>query len=123
MNYLKNRIKAFGFAFSGIYQALKTETNLKLQAIIAALVILAGFYFSITKLEWLGISLCIILVICFEMFNSAIEKLCDLYSTEKNEKIKYIKDVCAGAVLVVSVFSAIYGCAIFWPYIHKLFTS
>jgi diacylglycerol kinase len=123
MNYLKNRIKAFGFAFSGIYQALKTETNLRLHVIIAVFVILAGFYFSISKLEWFAVLLCVTLVICFEMFNSAIEKLCDLYSIEKNEKIKYIKDVCAGAVLVVSVFSAIYGCAIFWPYIQKLFTS
>ena len=123
MKYLNDRLKAFGFAFSGIYQALKTETNLKLQAIIALLVIAAGFYFSISKSEWFVVAVCITLVICLEMVNSAIEKLCDLYSTEQDQKIKYIKDVCAGAVLVATIFAAISGSVIFWPYITQLFAS
>jgi diacylglycerol kinase (ATP) len=55
------------------------------------------------------------------MFNSAIEKLCDLYSKEYDLKIKYIKDVCAGAVLLTTVFVAIIGCLVFWPYVIKLF--
>ena len=88
MSYLKNRKNAFVYAFSGIFQAFKNETNLKLQLVISLFVIAPGFYFSISKDEWFMVLLCITLVISLEMFNSAIEKLCDLYSIEKNLKIK-----------------------------------
>jgi len=120
MSYLKNRFKAFVFAFSGLRLAFKSEINLQLQLIIAAFVITAGIYLSITKNEWFAILLCITLVISLEMFNSAIEKLCDLYTKEHNPKIKYIKDVCAGAVFIASVFAAIIGAMVFWPYITRL---
>lgn len=120
MSYLKNRKNAFVYAFSGIYQSLKNETNLKLQLLIALLVIIAGIYFSISKADWFMVLLCITLVIALEMFNSAIEKLCDLYTKEQNAKIKYIKDVCAGAVLIASMIAAIIGCVVFWPYVKTL---
>lgn len=120
MSYLKNRSNAFGFAFSGLLAAFKSEINLQLQLIIAVFVIGAGFYFSILKEEWIAILLCIAIVITLEMFNSAIEKLCDLYTKEQNQKIKYIKDVCAGAVLFAAVLAAIIGCLVFWPYVVKV---
>jgi len=120
MNYLKNRSKAFGFAFSGLGAAFKSEINLQVELFIAVLVIAAGFYFSISNQEWIVILFCIALVFALEMFNSAIEKLCDLYTNEHNQKIKYIKDVCAGAVLITSIVSAIIGSMIFWPYLVKL---
>ena len=120
MGYLKKRLLAFGFAFSGLFQAFKSEKHLQLHLIIAALVIAAGFYFSISKTEIFVVAGCIALVISLELINSAIEKLCDLYSTEHNPKIKYIKDVSAGAVLVASFFAAAAGLIIFWPYIKRL---
>ncbi len=120
MNYLKNRFKAFDFAFSGLRAAFKSELNLQLQLIIAVIVVAAGFYFSISKQEWIAILFCIALVIALELFNSATEKLCDLYTKEHNQKIKYIKDVCAGAVLFAAMVAVIIGCLVFWPYLVKL---
>ncbi len=114
MSYLKKRIQAFGFAFSGLFQAFKSEKHLQLHGIIAVLVISAGIFFDISIKRWLAVAGCIALVISLELINSAIEKLCDLYSTEQNPKIKYIKDVSAAAVLVASIFAAIVGVIIFW---------
>ena len=37
------------------------------------------------------------LVLIAEMFNSAIEALCDFIETNENEKIKVIKDISAAA--------------------------
>ena len=121
MTYLKKRLKAFGYAFSGLYLAFKSEPHLKIHLGITALVIAAGLYFSISKAEWFAVSLCIALVISLELVNSAMEKLCDLYSKEFDLRIKYIKDVAAGAVLVASVFAAIAGIVIFLPYVKQLF--
>ncbi|MDO8998971.1 MAG: diacylglycerol kinase family protein [Bacteroidota bacterium] len=120
MSYLKDRINAFGYAFSGCVQALKTEKNLQLQLMISVLVIFAGVYFSIKVNEWLIVSACIAFVTSLELINSAIEKLCDLYSKEQNPTIKYIKDVSAAAVLVASIFTVLAGSFVFWPYVRHL---
>lgn len=117
MSYFNDRVKAFGYAFSGILQAFRQETHLKLHLIIAILVIGLGFFFDLTKTDWIIILLSITLVISFEMFNSVIEKLCDIVLPEQHPKIKYIKDVAAGAVLVASLFALIAGLLVFLPYI------
>lgn len=38
-----------------------------------------------------------------EMLNTAIEKLCNIISPEYNSKVKAIKDICSGAVLVSGI--------------------
>jgi Diacylglycerol kinase len=58
---------------------------------------------------------CIGLVISLEMINSAIERYCDLVTTDFHPGIKVIKDVAAGAVLVASITSLIIGLIIFIP--------
>lgn len=121
MTYLKKRTNAFKAAFAGLYQAFKSEPHLQIHLVIAVLVICAGIYFSISKAAWFAVSVCIVLVITLELINSAMEKMCDLYSKEFDQRIKYIKDVAAGAVLMASTFAAITGVVIFWPYIKQLF--
>ena len=123
MSYFKNRIRAFNFAFTGLYYAIKQEKNLQLQCIIAVIVIIGAFFCSITKMEWIMLLVCIAGVLSLELINSALEKLCDSYTTNYDDKIKYIKDVSAAAVLIFSFFSAIVGCIIFFPYIQHLFTK
>lgn len=120
MTYLKKRKSAFKAAFEGLYQAFKSEAHLQLHLVIAVIVIAAGIYFSISKAEWFAVSICITLVVVLELVNSALEKMCDLYSKEFDLRIKYIKDVAAGAVLVTSIFAAIVGLVLFWPYIKQL---
>ena len=57
-------------------------------------------------------------MIVAEILNTCIEKLCDLYTTERNEKIKFIKDLGAGGVLFASMIALSVGILIF---IHHLF--
>lgn len=117
MSYFKNRIHAFGYAFSGIYQSFRQEIHLQLHAIIALLVIGLAVFLDVSKMEWIILVLAITLVIAFEMLNSAIEKLCNIVMPEKDPRIKYIKDVSAGAVLVVCVFAVAAGLIVFSRYI------
>jgi diacylglycerol kinase len=44
-----------------------------------------------------------------EMLNYAIEKVCDLIDISLNPKIRDIKDICAGAVLVSGIILGIVG--------------
>ncbi len=109
--------RGFRFAFNGIAVLIKTGLNFKIQLIAFCFVCFAGFYFKITSTEWLMIMGVSALVLSLEALNTSIEKLCDLYSTEQNDKIKIIKDIAAGAVLIASFFAGIVGVLIFWKYI------
>ena len=114
---MKAFFRGFGYAFAGIGVLLKTGLNFKIQLIAFCFVCFAGFYFNITSTEWLIILGVSALVLSLEALNTSIENLCDLYSTEQNDKIKKIKDVAAGAVLIAAFFAGIFGVLIFWKYI------
>lgn len=49
-------------------------------AVTALVVILAGFGFQVSRIEWLFLLLSIFLVVAFEIINSAIENVVDLAS-------------------------------------------
>ena len=111
----KNVITSFKYAFQGVLSAIKTERNLKIHISIMILVIIAGIFLKISKMEWI---ICIILfglVIGGEMLNSAIETVVDIAMPEINPKAKFAKDVAAGAVLIFAISSAIIGLIIFIP--------
>jgi len=111
--------RSFVFAFSGLIVMFKGERNFKIQFIIFLFVCALGFYFEIAKIEWLIILGISTLVLALEIMNSAIERLCNLYSTEFDPRIKTIKDLAAGAVLLTSIFSIAIGIIIFWKYLFK----
>ena len=116
MSYLKARKNAFIYAFQGLREAYQKETHFKLFVIIALTVCLLGIYLKVKRTDWLFILLNISFVLSLELFNSAIEKLCDVYTTEKHAAIKYIKDVMAAAVFIACLFAALSAVFIFKNY-------
>ena len=80
----------------------------------------AGFYFHVSANEWLVLLLISALVLALETINSAIEKLCDLYTKETHPQIKRIKDIAAGAVLISAIFALVIAIVIFKKYIQIL---
>lgn len=110
-------INKFIVAFQGFVSSLQ-DKSVQIQYVLAILACIAAWILGCNYYEWLAILLCIGLVIVAEILNTCIEKLCDLYSTEKNEKIKYIKDLAAGGVLFVSLIALTVGILIF---VHHLF--
>ena len=113
-------IRSFLYAGRGIKYCFKEEVNFRVHVLACAIVIAAGCFFSISLTEWLFVIVCCTLVMAMEMLNTAIEKMCNLISTEFHPAIKFIKDVSAGAVLVCAIGSAITGMAIFLPKIIHL---
>ena len=106
---------SFKYAFEGIGEAWKTEQNLKIHFVIMALVIIAGFMFKISAMEWIVCLLLFAIVISLELINTAIETTVDIAMPEINEKAKYAKDIAAGAVLFSAMISVIVGLIIFLP--------
>ena len=112
---LAKQLASFRYAFNGLKILIKEEHNARIHLFAAICVLIAGVVFHISKIEWLAVIFCIGWVITLELMNSVIENTADLISEEKNEKIKKIKDLSAGAVLIAAIISAIIGLIIFLP--------
>ena len=113
--------KSLTFALSGIWMLLKSERHFQIHTFVLILIIFLGYFFEITRVEWLAILMVSTLVLVSEAFNSSIEKLSDAVTIEKNPLIKQVKDIAAGAVLIAVVLAIIIGSVVFYPYVSALF--
>ncbi len=109
--------KSFQYAFEGILTCIKKERNIKIHLIMMLLVIICGFIFHLTKIEWMICILLFGLVISLEILNTAIEAIVDLCSPDYHPLAKVAKDCGAGAVLVSAIAAAIIGLMIFIPHL------
>ncbi|TDU40399.1 diacylglycerol kinase (ATP) [Gelidibacter sediminis] len=117
-SFLLNRIKSVGWAFKGAWLLLRTEASIQIQFFIATVVTIAGFYFDISKTEWLFQVTMIGLVMSIEGINTSIEYIADFIHPEFHNSIGRIKDVAAGAVFIASIAAIIVAAIIYLP---KLF--
>ena len=107
--------RSIGFALNGIRRCFTGERNFKIHALFAIAVITAGVFFKISNPEWLVILICIASVIATELINTSIEELCNIVHKEDHPGIKLVKDLAAGAVLIMAIAAAISGAVIFIP--------
>lgn len=112
----QQRVLSFKYAFEGIWTALKKEPNLKFHLLATVVVIMLGWFFQISELEWIIVIFAIGSVISLELTNTAIEEIVDSFTEDHHPGAKVAKDVAAGAVLVASITAAIIGLLIFLPY-------
>lgn len=116
------KILSFKYAFEGIKESLEEEPNLKIHLLAGFLVIILGFLFQLSKLEWATIIILIGLVISVELTNTAVEAVVDSFVDREHPRAKLAKDISAGAVLVVAITSVLVGTLVFLPHILKLFS-
>ncbi len=113
----KERLNSFRYAFKGIWLTLGAEHNFIIHLLAALFVILIGFYFNVSKQDWLWLTIAIALVLITEMINTAIERLVDLVEPNQNPLAGKIKDMAAAAVLIAAMTAVIIGLIILLPYI------
>lgn len=105
----KNFIDALKNTINGIKYAYKTCVNLRIETIIALIVIILSICLKVTIVEGAILTITIFMVLVCEIINSAIEETVDLITEEYNEKAKNAKDLAGGAVSIVSLNSIIVG--------------
>ena len=109
------------YALAGLLFLIRTERHFQIHIVAFLVVIFLGVYFDLNTSEWLNILIASCLVLFAEAVNTSIEKLCDIYTRELNEQIKMVKDIAAGAVLIVVIFAIIVGGFVFYPHVKLLF--
>jgi len=121
---MKNAIKKLGssffYALSGIMQALRKQQNLRIDFFVGGLVLFLTFFLPLSTFEILWVVFSVFLVIVFEMLNSLIESLLDLFYPFFHEEVKKAKDLSAGIVLVTAVFAISVGLVIFGKHLFQL---
>lgn len=120
--YFKGRIKSFKNAGRGIVQLFRKQQNARLHLMAVLAVVFLGFSIQLNRTEWCIILLAIALVLMAEALNTAIEYLADEVNREYNEKIRLIKDLSAGALLISAIIAFIIGALIFGPKLVHVFT-
>lgn len=112
--------KSFKYAFEGIGLAFKYNQNIRFHFLAAIIVIIASIILRVNAFEMGILGVMILLVICAEMINTAIEEVVNLLINEHRQEAKIAKDVSAGMVLLTVIGSVIVGVLIFTPHILKL---
>nr|WP_293840819.1 diacylglycerol kinase family protein [uncultured Arsenicibacter sp.] len=102
-------VRSFRFAGQGIADLFRYENNARVHLLAAIGVIGVCFWLNLNQTEWAIVLTQIGLVWAAEGFNTAIEKLCDLVSPGYHPQIKAIKDLSAGAVLLVVLVAVVVG--------------
>jgi len=115
-----NFFSSLRHAFRGCRMLFGTERNARIHLAVFILVVGAGIYFSLDRMEWVAILLASGVVIAAEAMNTAIEGTIDLLHPHRHEKAGRIKDIAAGAVLIVTAAAIATGVFIFLPKIQAL---
>jgi diacylglycerol kinase (ATP) len=118
--FFTGRFKSMGYAIKGAFKLATTEHSVIVQSSIGVLLIIAGWYFEISKTDWLFQTLAIGLVLSVEGLNTAVEKIADFIHPAYHEKIGFIKDIAAGAVFFAALTAIAIGLIIYIPIVSQL---
>lgn len=109
------RLKSMVFAAKGAFKLITTEHSVMVQSTLVVIMTFAGFYFEITREEWLFQIFAFGLVLSIEGLNTAVEKIADFVHPDFHEKIGFIKDIAAGAVFFAAITAITIGSIIYIP--------
>ncbi|MCR4594131.1 MAG: diacylglycerol kinase family protein [Clostridiales bacterium] len=107
--------KGFGYAFYGIWTAIKNERNFRIHLVCMAYMyffLLRYDFFEVSRTQFAIILVANALVLAGELINTSIEACVDLQGEEHTAYGKIAKDTSAAAVLVFAIFAVLVGIAI-----------
>jgi diacylglycerol kinase len=102
-----NPIRKLKVILSGLQIAIVTDFSVAYKVVLSVPILAIAFFFR----QWVDVSILLLamgLMLISELFNSAIEVLCDFVEPQQNERIRVTKDIAAAATgLSIFVWAAI----------------
>lgn len=127
MNFKRGKGVSFrsslGNAIRGLGLAYRTEKSFRIQTWAAILLVVVIFWLPLVTWERTLLLLVAMIILVLELLNSSVERLVDLIKPRLHEQVGEVKDVMAGAVLLVSVFSLLFAALILGPHLLSLFRT
>jgi len=112
-------LESFNYAFEGIIHVLRTQRNLRLHVLAAAVVLGGAIALGVDRFELISLIIVIAFVLIAEMINSAIEGAIDVATTSFDPMAKLAKDIAAGAVLIATITAVAVGYLVFAARVGK----
>jgi diacylglycerol kinase (ATP) len=103
---IKNRYQALINSIAGLKHAILKEETFRQEFILFLVAVPLAFLLTLDPWRLTALLGSLILMMCVELLNTAIEALCDLVSPEYNDYVKIAKDCGLAAVLMTMVIAA-----------------
>lgn len=117
---LKRLLRAAMYSVQGIRAAWKHEAAFRQEVMLGAVLALASVWLAPSLMFWVGMNVSLLLVLCVEAINSAIEALADAVSTDSHPLLGRAKDLGSAAVLFSLLIAAIVWLAAIATRLHLL---
>lgn len=112
------------FKFHGIWESFKLATrgiiylflfhrNMRIIFMLGFAAFLTGILFQLRGIELVALCITIALVFMAEIFNTAIEMLMNMLTAKYHIRIKLVKDIAAGVVLITALNAVAIGYILF----------
>ncbi len=119
----KNWLESANLAIEGILYVVRTQRHMRWHFLSAIVILIISLLVGLAKLEFIALTLAIILVLLAEMLNTAVEVAVDLFHEEFHPLAKIAKDIAAGAVLIAASGAIVIGYLILFPQISRILTQ
>lgn len=114
---MKKFMKSCKYALWGVKKAYGEERNLKIMVAVSVVTFILCIVLPVSYIDVALIIICNAACHAIELINTSIEHLCNHIHDGYHERIGVVKDIAAGATLIVVVLCGIVGVMVF---IHAL---
>ncbi|MFH0935974.1 MAG: diacylglycerol kinase family protein [Candidatus Omnitrophota bacterium] len=110
---------SFKIAVKGVIYLFLYHRNMRIIFITGIATFLTGLFFRLSGIELIALSITITLVFMAEIFNTAIELMMNMVSERYHTRIRVIKDIAAGVVVLACLNALAVGSVLFASRIFK----
>ena len=110
-------VKSVRHAWRGLCDVARAAQSFRLQLVVGAGVVLCVITLPLLTWERILLVLLVVSVLVLEIVNSIFERLADAVHPRMHPTVREIKDMMAGAVLLLACTAAIIGCVIIFPHL------
>lgn len=110
-------LRSFKNAVRGIVSVFREERSFQIQLVAGAVVVLLMIILPLKFYEYIVLTLIIAMVLILEIMNTIVERFVDMVKPRLHSYVGTIKDMMAGAVLLMSLAATIIGIIIFFPHL------
>ena len=103
----------FGDAFDGVKVGMRGQSSFYVHFVFAAVVVAAAAVLQVSLVEWCLLVLCITIVFCAELINSALEKLARAITDRVDPHVAHALNIGSAAVMTAAVGASVVGAIIF----------
>jgi diacylglycerol kinase len=108
-------LKSVQDAIRGLSILIRSQQNVRIHLLVAALVFVAAWWFSVSAVEWLVLIVLVGGIVALEAVNTIFEQFIDALSPRFAHITRDLKDMMAGAVLIGAITAVVIGLLIFPP--------